>query len=135
MPKKKYSGPPNKKQCKECGEEKNTALFPICDTLNGFPRYRANCKDCFNKKARDGRPSRVICQINDTERICTKCDIIKPNKEFTDVGKDNSSGIIYKNGVCRICMRDRELRKKYGISTEKYNKILLLFSSLISILI
>ena len=125
MPKKRYSGPPDKKQCRECGEEKDIKFFPICDNRNGFPRYRANCKNCFNKKARGNRPPKINCQINDTERICTKCNIIKPNKEFTNIGKDNNTGIIYKNGVCKICMRDGELRKKYGISTEKYNEILL----------
>ena len=121
---KKYSGPPEQKFCNKCNILKKIDDFPICGISNGFYRYRANCKECFNEKARKGRPKKRICKIDDNHRMCNSCGEIKENSSFSNIGKDNFSGKVYQNGVCLLCMKDRELTKKYGISLHDYMVIL-----------
>lgn len=112
-----------RKICNRCGANKPLAMFPICDYRNGKTRYRADCKECYNEKARRGRPRKIICQINEDERICTSCNTVKPNDEFSNVGRDNHSGKVYKNGVCKDCKKNRDIGRLYQISGVEYDEM------------
>ena len=128
-----------RKYCLRCGLNKELDAF-------GKDKYRPDgltsaCKQCRNNRSRETRQG--YKQVNETRteyrdtKYCPACHITKPSSEFQ---KDSTQ----KDGLCGSCKtcknkhcndtqlslglngrRNGQLKKKYKITLETYNKKLL----------
>lgn len=118
--------PPTEKACPECKEIKDIVEFPTNGlSANGLQRYSTKCKECTKDIAcaRRGGKRRGHFQVTPGERKCKNCHEIKPNEEFTQIGKDKD-GNAYRNGTCRPCRQLIDYLRRYGIDREEYDSAL-----------
>lgn len=96
------------KKCKKCSKEKE---------LDKFAKGRNSCRLCHNEQVRIIRGNGRQYQINDYERLCLRCKIIKSNENFFTKTNDQ---VIKKRRVCSECQKADGLLKKYGMSITEY---------------
>lgn len=94
------------KICPTCKLEKLFSLFSNCTSTPDGKMYE--CSEC-RKRYHTPKKEGVKIFSERQERICNKCDIIKPFSEFNS-GKKAVCGVI---SVCKLCaFKDRQLKKK-----------------------
>jgi len=114
------------KKCNKCQTEKELNEFHKDSTeKNG---YKYTCKECTL-----GHKPRVIPTIN---KVCTCCKIDKPIEQYSIIQK------IYRKSQCKTCVNKKkqikrdlnpkqeyirkrkvDLKQKYNITIEEYNKM------------
>lgn len=124
-----------KKKCSRCGIEKSLSKF--YNQLNKKSGKESRCIECkkITKETHEQNNLKKIIEQNLVERDCRICKEIKPLSEF----HKSKAGIGGRVAICKPCLkplsrlktikrkaiiRNQELKKAYGITTEDYNKML-----------
>lgn len=130
------------KRCLDCDEVKPLADFPPAKRrLDGRTSY---CRPCMNKRSLASRRKKLAEQgrsitprrdVPDGQRWCPDCESFKALEEFPA----NRSGRNGRGGYCKPChnarthanrvknhgsTRDFHLRRRYGINSVDYDRIL-----------
>ena len=113
------------RQCSRCKKFRPWSEF--AKNKHGARGYQSWCRDCFREQS--GSSKRKEYLITEDGRECSECGKFKPWSEF-HARNDLSTG---HTSHCKACrrkrtrrdmkngsIRDRELRRKYGISLEDY---------------
>lgn len=113
------------RQCSRCRQFKSWSDFS--KNKHGTRGYQSWCRDCFREHT--GAEKKQEYRITDGGRECSECGEFKPWSEF-HIRRDLSTGHASHCKACRKkrtrkdmdsgSIRDRELRRKYGIDLERY---------------
>lgn len=125
-------------RCRGCHRDLAMTMFSVYDNGLG-PRHRRKCRDCRNEYQRTIRANGGIAPERPpiTEKACCDCKTVKPVEDFAWQRK--ASGNWHRGSVCRPCrarrtrawnakhrrtkVRDRNLRRDYGIGLAEYNAL------------
>lgn len=116
------------RQCSRCEIFKPWSEF--AKNKRGTGGHQSWCGDCFREY--HGRQKKKEYLITDSGRECSECGQFKPWSEFHK-RRDLSTGHASQCKSCRRkrtrrdmengSMRNRELKRKYGIGLDEYNEL------------
>lgn len=107
------------KICKKCGVSKSLDSFSKRkDSKDG---YGNSCKECEKERLRNRRSSISYEEAIEKglEKVCTRCNILKPVKEYNK----NIRGKYGSTPHCKMCEKERQKTAKSTISYEEAVKL------------